>query len=504
MGAAVEIASRPSLNEGIARRLLIKGAVLGEATFEQDELVDLERLGSECSRAFEKGCDLTTSPALPACKGDMRMEGAPFGLEPGLLAYSLDLGGKRGESFPGFNSSPDGSRASLLEPADAFDPDLESARTNAAEGSGKVLGERAIHFSDEAQGEVQLFFVLPAKGRRVVHGFEQKLANRLRRANGDEKAVHGFHALASCWHTVSPECQQEFHSPRARATVALFRGRHMSGKSILDDQDYEELLKPLSKELSAMARWVSETKQRMVIIFEGRDTAGKGGSIEMFARVLNPRQCRIVALPSPTNRERTEWYFQRYVEHFPAEGEIVLFDRSWYNRAGVELVMGFCTPEETETFLRAVPRFEQQFVEDGILFYKYWLCCDQAVQEERFKNRLENSMKRWKLSAIDIEARDHYDDYTDAREHMLALTHTDFAPWTLVDFNDQKVGRLTLLRNLLDRVPDTELPLDNIPWPPLPNKPSRERFGVLRPISNFPVPRSDRRHLHGGKHAHEH
>lgn len=278
----------------------------------------------------------------------------------------------------------------------------------------------------------------------------------------------------------------------------------MSGKSILDDEDYEELLKPLSKELSAMARWVSETRQRMVIVFEGRDTAGKGGSIEMFARVLNPRQCRIVALPSPTNRQRTEWYFQRYVEHFPAEGEIVLFDRSWYNRAGVEPVMGFCTPEETEAFLRAVPQFERQFTDDGILFYKYWLCCDQTVQEERFKNRLENPMKRWKLSAIDIEARNHYDDYTDAREHMLALTHTDFAPWTLVDFNDQKVGRLTLLRNLLDRVPDTELPLDNIPWPPLPNEPSSERFDVLRPIADFPVPRDDRRHGHHGKHVHEH
>jgi polyphosphate kinase 2 len=276
----------------------------------------------------------------------------------------------------------------------------------------------------------------------------------------------------------------------------------MSGKSVLSDDDYEDLLKPLAEELSAMARWVSETKQRMVVVFEGRDTAGKGGSIEMFARVLNPRQCRVAALPTPNERERTQWYFQRYVEHFPAEGEIVLFDRSWYNRAGVEKVMGFCTPDETEAFLRAVPEFERQFVDDGILFFKYWLCCDQAVQEERFLNRVKNPMKRWKLSPVDLEARKHYEDYTDAREHMLAATHTEFAPWTLVDFNDQPVGRLTLLRDLLDRVPDTELPLDDIPWPPLPHEPLKERYGLLKPIRTYSIPQKKHGH-HRHKH-HEH
>jgi len=277
----------------------------------------------------------------------------------------------------------------------------------------------------------------------------------------------------------------------------------MSGKSRLDDKQYEELLKPLATELSAMARWVSETRQRMVIVFEGRDTAGKGGSIEMFARLLNPRQCRIAALPSPNERERTQWYFQRYVEHFPAEGEIVLFDRSWYNRAGVERVMGFCTPEETEAFLNAVPEFERQFTDDGILFFKYWLCCDQDVQEERFLNRVENPTKRWKLSPIDIKARAHYEDYTDAREHMLARTNTDFAPWTLVDFNDQPVGRLTLLRDLLDRVPDTELPLDEIAWPPLPHEPSKERYTVLKPIPSYAPALEeghDDKHHHKDKH----
>jgi polyphosphate kinase 2 len=270
----------------------------------------------------------------------------------------------------------------------------------------------------------------------------------------------------------------------------------MSGKTKLDEQQYAELLKPMAKELSAMARWVSETGQRMVIVFEGRDTAGKGGSIDMFARVLNPRQCRVVALPSPNERERSEWYFQRYVEHLPAKGEIVLFDRSWYNRAGVEKVMGYCTPEQAQAFLQAAPEFERHLVDDGMLLFKYWLCCDQAVQEERFRNRLDNPMKRWKLSPIDIKARQHYDDYTEARETMLSATHTDYAPWTLIDFDDQPRGRLTLLRDLLDRVPDTELPLGEIAWPALSSKPAKERFGVLQPIATFTEPHKRRQRRH--------
>ena len=261
----------------------------------------------------------------------------------------------------------------------------------------------------------------------------------------------------------------------------------MSGPSELTEEEYEELLSPMAKELSAMARWVSETNQRLVIIFEGRDTAGKGGSIDMFARLLNPRQCRVVALPSPSERERTQWYFQRYIEHLPASGEIVLFDRSWYNRAGVEKVMGFCTPDQTQDFLNAAPEFERHLIDDGMLLFKYWLCCDQKVQEERFENRLHNPMKRWKLSPIDIKARQHYEDYTEARELMLAATHTDFAPWTLIDFNDQPLGRLTLLRDLLDRVPDTELPLADIPWPALGHEPLREHYGVLQPIASYPI-----------------
>jgi polyphosphate kinase 2 len=292
--------------------------------------------------------------------------------------------------------------------------------------------------------------------------------------------------------------------PHVMQQQRVCTGAPMSGDSKLSEEEYDELLKPLAQELSAMARWVSETNQRMVIVFEGRDTAGKGGSIDMFARLLNPRQCRIVALPSPSEREKTQWYFQRYIEHLPAAGEIVLFDRSWYNRAGVEKVMGFCTPDQTQDFLNAAPEFERHLADDGMLLYKYWLCCDQAVQEERFENRLHNPMKRWKLSPIDIKAREHYDDYTEARELMLAATHTDFAPWTLIDFNDQPLGRLTLLRDLLDRVPDTELPLADIPWPPLGHEPLTERYGVLRPIANYPVKLQKHEQEHDHKHKHEH
>lgn len=282
----------------------------------------------------------------------------------------------------------------------------------------------------------------------------------------------------------------------------------MSGKSKLSEKDYDELLEPMARELSAMARWVAETDQRMIVVFEGRDTAGKGGSIDMIARQLNPRQCRIVALPAPSERERSQWYFQRYIEHLPAAGEIVLFDRSWYNRAGVERVMGFCTSEEVQDFLNATPQFERHLVDAGMLLLKYWLCCDQEVQEDRFQNRLHNPMKRWKLSPIDLKAREHYQDYTEARELMLSATDTDFAPWTLVDFNDQPLGRLTLLRDLLDRVPDTELPLADIPWPPLGHSPSKEHYGVLQPIPLYPIHKhkhddedgiDQRRHHHHGE-----
>jgi polyphosphate kinase 2 len=248
---------------------------------------------------------------------------------------------------------------------------------------------------------------------------------------------------------------------------------------------YKKLLEPLQLDLVAAARWVQSTGQRLVVVFEGRDTAGKGGAIDAIREHLNPRQCRVAALPTPSEREKTQWYFQRYVAYLPAAGEITLFDRSWYNRAGVEKVMGFATDAEVDAFLRQVPLFEKQLVDDGILLFKYWLCCDQAEQEERFAERLDDPLKRWKLSPIDIQARHRYADYTQAREDMLRATHTDHAPWTLVEFNDQKRGRLTLIRNLLDRLPDTCVPAKPIDFPPLRGKPLKEHYSVIEPLTPY-------------------
>jgi len=255
----------------------------------------------------------------------------------------------------------------------------------------------------------------------------------------------------------------------------------------LKRKDYDELLLPLQLELTAMARWVQHSGQRLLVLFEGRDTAGKGGAIQAISQHLNPRQCRVVALPKPTDREATQWYFQRYASHLPAAGEIVLMDRSWYNRAGVERVMGYCSETEYQQFLRQAPVFEQLLVDDGILLFKYWLAVDQSRQEERFAERAEEPLKSWKLSPIDLKAREKYADYTAAREAMLKATHTTDAPWTLVDFNDQRRGRLTLIRDLLDRLPDTQVPLETFGLPPLKGKPQKEKYGVLKPIAPFPI-----------------
>ncbi|NUT00142.1 MAG: polyphosphate kinase 2 [Sphingomonas sp.] len=252
---------------------------------------------------------------------------------------------------------------------------------------------------------------------------------------------------------------------------------------------YEKLLEPMEAELIAMARWVAATGQRLVVVFEGRDTAGKGGAIGAIADRLNPRQCRVVALPKPTDDERNQWYFQRYVAHLPGAGQITLFDRSWYNRAGVEKVMGFATDAQVAAFLKVVPQFERMLVDDGILLFKYWLSCDQEQQEERFAERVADPLKRWKLSPIDEAARAKYADYTKAREAMLKATHTDWAPWTLVDFNDQRIGRLSLIRDLLDRLPDTKCDEKPVEWKPLGHPPLKEKFGVLKPIPAYPIGR---------------
>jgi polyphosphate kinase len=252
-------------------------------------------------------------------------------------------------------------------------------------------------------------------------------------------------------------------------------GRRGRSDARLDKQTYLERLEPLQLELNELARWLLHTGKRLVVVIEGRDTAGKGGVISAIAQTLNPRHCRVVALGKPSDTERSQWYFQRYAQHLPAAGEIVLFDRSWYNRAGVERVMGFCTKDETERFLQQAPRFEKMLVDDGMLLAKYWLTVDQAQQEERFAERMADPLKRWKLSPIDVAARTKYAQYGAARDRMLEATHTRHAPWTLVDFNDQRHGRLRLIRHLLDRIPDRPVPEPKIDFPPLGHAPLRER-----------------------------
>ncbi|MBS3895171.1 polyphosphate kinase 2 [Silanimonas sp.] len=252
----------------------------------------------------------------------------------------------------------------------------------------------------------------------------------------------------------------------------------------LRKKDYLERLAPLQLALADVERWVAATGQRLLLLVEGRDAAGKGGVVRALAETLNPRHCRVVALDKPSDRERGQWYFQRYVAQLPARGEIVLMDRSWYNRAGVEKVMGYCSESEYRHFLAQAPVFESLLVDDGILLAKYWLGVDQAQQEQRFAERAIDPLKRWKLSPVDLKAREHYAEYGKAREAMLAVTHTAQAPWTIVDFNDQRRGRLSLIRHWLEQLPCQVTPEKRLRLPPLGHRPLPERWGVLAPIAD--------------------
>lgn len=240
-------------------------------------------------------------------------------------------------------------------------------------------------------------------------------------------------------------------------------------------QYFRELLR-LQGELVKLQDWVMRTGHRLVIIFEGRDAAGKGGVIKRITQRLNPRTCRVAALPAPNDRERTQWYFQRYIAHLPAAGEMVLFDRSWYNRAGVEHVMGFCSEAQYRRFLADCPTFERLITGDGIILLKYWLAVDQKEQEQRFHERATDPLKRFKISPVDLKAREQYAAYGQARNAMLHATHTDWAPWYVANFNDQKRGRLDVIAHLLDRLPERVPPDQPLELPPLKGKPGREKL----------------------------
>jgi polyphosphate kinase 2 len=246
---------------------------------------------------------------------------------------------------------------------------------------------------------------------------------------------------------------------------------------------FRELFR-LQGELVKLQDWIVHKKLKVVVIFEGRDAAGKGGVIKRITQRLNPRVCRVVALPAPNDRERTQWYFQRYVPHLPAGGEIVLFDRSWYNRAGVEKVMGFCTNEEYEEFLRSCPEYEKMLIRSGITVIKYWFSVSDHEQEKRFQDRINDPTKRWKISPMDIESRDKWVEYSMAKDKMFSYTDTKQSPWYVVEGDDKKRARLNCISHLLSVIPYEDLTQKPLKLPPL-----KHDVAYVRP------PKSDQTHV---------
>ena len=238
---------------------------------------------------------------------------------------------------------------------------------------------------------------------------------------------------------------------------------------------YEEELGKIQAELVKMQYWVKATGYRIVILFEGRDAAGKGGAIKRLTEPMNPRGCRVVALGTPSDQQKTQWYFQRYVEHLPSAGEIVIFDRSWYNRAGVEKVMGFATAKQVEQFYVACPQFEQMLAEDGILLLKYWFSINDEEQEKRFQERIENEQRRWKLSPMDIESRNRWVDYSKAKDVMMANTHRPDAPWFTIEADDKRRARLNCLQHVLSKVPYQDMTPPPIKLPKRPKQGTYQR-----------------------------
>ncbi len=251
-------------------------------------------------------------------------------------------------------------------------------------------------------------------------------------------------------------------------------------------KEYEAELATLQAELVAMQEWVKATGAKVLVVFEGRDTAGKGGTIKRITERVSPRVFRVVALPAPTEREKSQMYVQRYMAHFPAAGEVVIFDRSWYNRAGVERVMGFCTPEQTERFLLMTPAVERAMVDSGIILIKYWLEVSEQEQTRRIKGRIDDPRKVWKLTDMDLRSYSRWYDYSRARDAMLAATDTAWAPWYVADTNDKKRGRLNIIGHLLSQVPYEPLPERDVTLP------ERQEVGDYvephRPLRHIPTP----------------
>ncbi len=272
----------------------------------------------------------------------------------------------------------------------------------------------------------------------------------------------------------------EMELEEGRLDALLGDGEHGGGEEALDRRTYFRELFRLQHELVRLQDWVQHKGLKVVVLFEGRDSAGKGGAIKRITQRLNPRVCRVAALPAPNERERTQWYFQRYAAHLPAAGEIVLFDRSWYNRAGVERVMGFCTADEAEEFYRSVPEFERMLIRSGIILLKYWFSITDDEQQFRFAMRIRDPLKQWKLSPMDVESRRRWEDYTRAKEVMLQRTHIPEAPWWVVEAVDKKRARLNCISHLL-----AQIPYEDIEHPPvlLPDRMRHDDY------ERHPVPR---------------
>lgn len=247
----------------------------------------------------------------------------------------------------------------------------------------------------------------------------------------------------------------------------------------LNRKAYNRELKRLQAELVTMQQWVIAEGERICLLFEGRDAAGKGSAIARITQYLNPRHARVVALPAPTERERTQWYFQRYTQHLPAAGEIVIFDRSWYNRAGVEKVMGFCSVEEYHRFLRQAPDFERMLVDDGIRLLKYWFSVSSEEQEARFRSRSEDPMRRWKLSPMDVESITRWDDYSQAKDAMFAATDTPWARWYTVESEDKKRSRINVINDILTRISWAQIEPHVVTIPHRPTSDQDERLRRL-------------------------
>ena len=254
------------------------------------------------------------------------------------------------------------------------------------------------------------------------------------------------------------------------------REKHLNKKGKLKNKYYLKELRKLQIELVKLQEWVKQEKLKVVVIFEGRDAAGKGGVIKTIEERLNPRICRIAALATPTEREKTQWYFQRYVAHLPAGGEIVLFDRSWYNRGGVEKVMGFCTQEEFQEFLRATPEYEKMLIRSGIILIKYWFSVSPKEEEKRFQARIDDPTKRWKLSPMDLESRNKWEEYSKAKDEMFSFTDTKQSPWFVVNADDKKKARINCISHLLSMIKYKDLTPK--PFKLEPRRPSK---GYARP-----------------------